>query len=112
QIVAESAILPDALYALLLTAAITLLLTRAGPAPGRCALAGAMMAWAAITRANGMPEMVAVLAVLLIQRAGWRAATATAAGFAVPVLAYMGLFDAHNGSFALTDSDGMFLWSR
>jgi hypothetical protein len=112
QVVVESAVLPDALYALLLMLGVAALLTRRGPALGRCAFAGLMIGWASITRANGAPEMAAVLAVLLVQRAGWRAVGATAAGFALPVVTYMGLFDLKHGSFALTESDGMFLWSR
>jgi hypothetical protein len=37
---------------------------------------------------------------------------AAALAFTVPLLAYMGLFAAKYGNFALTNSDGMFLWSR
>jgi hypothetical protein len=127
QIALESFILPDTLFALLIMAAVALLLTghwpsRAGrpdpagvthrPGAARCGLAGLALAGAAVTRGNGAPELVAVLAVLLIQRAGWRNITAAAAAFAVPVLAYMGVFAARHGDFALTNSDGMFLWSR
>jgi hypothetical protein len=166
QVALESFILPDALYALLLTSAVALLLirpTRATPVsptplrgsarlpgppwlwswrqknvvavtttpndkplgaprprpPGtprpsaaRCALAGVLLAGAALTRGNGAPELAAVLAVLLIQRAGWRSLAAATVAFAVPVLSYMGIFAARHGNFALTDSDGMFLWSR
>jgi hypothetical protein len=136
QIALESFILPDTLYALLIMAAVALLLTgrrhgqAGGPdeaeaadgpgAPGvphrpgvaRGALAGLALAGAAVTRGNGAPELVAVLAVLLIQRAGWRATAAATAAFAVPVLGYMGVFAARHGDFAITNSDGMFLWSR
>jgi hypothetical protein len=112
QIALESSILPDVLYGLLIMAAVAVLLTRRAPAPGRCAVAGALMFAVAIVRGNGAPEMVAVLAVLAIQRAGWRAVTAAAAGFALPLLAYMGIFALRYGNFALTNSDGMFLWSR
>jgi hypothetical protein len=112
QIALESFILPDTLYALLIMAAVTLLLTRRGPTAMRCALAGMLLAGAAVTRGNGAPELVAALAVLLIQRAGWRSIVAATVAFALPVLGYMGLFAARHGDFALTNSDGMFLWSR
>jgi hypothetical protein len=112
QIALESSILPDILYGLLIMAAVAVLLTRRALTPGRCAVAGALMFAVAIVRGNGAPEMVAVLAVLAIQRAGWRAVTAAAAGFALPLLAYMGIFALRYGNFALTNSDGMFLWSR
>jgi hypothetical protein len=112
QIALESFILPDTVYALLLTAAVAVLLTGRRPITRRCAVAGLLVAGAAVTRGNGAPEMVAVLAVLLFPRVGWRAIAAATAAFALPVLAYMGLFAARFGDFALTNSDGMFLWSR
>jgi hypothetical protein len=112
QITLESFILPDTLYALLIVAAVAVLLTRRGPTPARCAAAGVLLAGAAVTRGNGAPELVAVLAVLIVARAGWRNLLAAGLAFALPVLGYMGLFAARHGDFALTDSDGMFLWSR
>ncbi len=113
QVALESFILPDVLYQFLLMLAVVLLLTTKGKPPaGRCALAGLLLAGVALTRGNGTAEMVAVLAVLLIQRAGWRAVTTAAVAFAVPVLAYMGWFATIRGDFALTNSDGLFLWSR
>jgi hypothetical protein len=112
QIALESFILPDTVYALLLTVTVAVLLIGRGPITRRCAVAGLLVAGAAVTRGNGAPEMVAVLAVLLFQRVGWRAITAATVAFALPVLAYMGLFAARFGDFALTNSDGMFLWSR
>jgi hypothetical protein len=112
QVALESLIAPDVLYALLIMIAVAILLTRRGPTPARCALAGLALAGASVTRGNGAPEMVALLAVLAVQRASWRAVTAAISAFAVPVLGYMGLFATRFGDFALTNSDGMFLWSR
>jgi hypothetical protein len=118
QIALESFILPDTLYALLIMLAVALLAGRAPSVGGgkaaavRFALAGLLLAGAAITRGNGAPELVAVLAVLAIQRAGWRNLAAATLAFTLPVLGYMGLFAARYGNFALTSSDGMFLWSR
>jgi hypothetical protein len=112
QVALESFILPDVVYGFLLMLAVVLLLTKGKPGAGRCTVAGLLVAGAALTRGNGAAEMVAVLAVLVIQRVGWRAITAAAVAFAVPVLAYMGWFAATRGDFALTNSDGMFLWSR
>ena len=112
QVALESSILPDVVYALVLTLAVAVLLTRRAPSPKRCAVAGLLMFVVANLRGNGAPEMAGVLAVLAIQRVGWRAATAAAAGFALPLAGYMGIFAARYGNFALTNSDGMFLWSR
>jgi hypothetical protein len=82
------------------------------PRPAQCAVAGALLFGAAILRGNGAPEMLALLAVLAVWRAGLRAMAAAAIAFALPLLAYMGLFAAKYGNFALTNSGGMFLWSR
>jgi hypothetical protein len=112
QVMLESAILPDVCYTLLMMVAAALLLARRGPTVARCAIAGFLLAWAAVTRGNGAAAMLAVLAVLLIQRAHWRALTAGAVAFVLPLLAYMTVFDLSYGNFALTDSDGLFAWSR
>ncbi len=120
QIALESSVLPDTGYALLLTAAVAVVLFRPAPAPARaprpvpaqCAVAGALLFGAAILRGNGTPEMLALLAVLAAWRAGPRAMAAATIAFTLPLLAYMGLFAAKYGNFALTNSDGMFLWSR
>jgi hypothetical protein len=112
QLAVESFILPDALYTFLLTLALALLLTGRGATAGRCAACGLLLAWAAITRANGAPEMLAVLAVLAVQRTGWRSLAAGLAAFMVPLVGYMGLFAGYWGTFSLTQSTGMFLWSR
>jgi hypothetical protein len=112
QVMLESAILPDVCYTLLMMVAVALLLTRRGPTVGRCAIAGFLLAWAAVTRGNGAAAMLAVLVVLLIQRAHWRALTAGAVAFVLPLLAYMTVFDLSYGNFALTNSAGLFAWSR
>ncbi len=117
QVALESSILPDTGYALLLTAAVAIVLIRRAPgrprpAPAQCAAAGALLFGAAILRGNGAPEMLALLAVLVAWRAGLRAMAAATIAFTLPLLAYMGLFAAKYGNFALTNSDGMFLWSR
>jgi hypothetical protein len=117
QVALESSILPDTCYALLLTAAVAVVLIRresgpVRPSPAQCAVAGALLFGAAIVRGNGAPEMLALLAVLAVWRAGLRAMAAATIAFTLPLLAYMGLFAAKYGNFALTNSDGMFLWSR
>ena len=117
QVALESSVLPDTGYALLLTAAVAAVLLRRAPGPVRptpaqCAAAGALVFGAAVLRGNGAPEMLALVAVLAAWRAGARAIAAATIAFTLPLLAYMGMFAAKYGNFALTNSDGMFLWSR
>ena len=112
QIMLESLIAADALYAFLGAAAIGILLTRRVPTWRQATAAGLLVAWASLVRGNGPAVIVPIVAYLLIRRAGWRALTAAVASFAVPVLAYMSLFYALHGTFGTASSDGLFLWSR
>ncbi len=112
EIALESYILPDTVFCLVVVSAVALLLTRAAPRPWRCAVAALLLAYAAVLRGNGLPLAVVAAAFLVVRQVGWRAAGAAAIAFAVPVAAYAGLFHATYGTWSLTSSDGMFLWSR
>lgn len=112
EIMVESAILPDTLYTLLIVLAVAFLLSKRKPTVLLAAMAGLAVAWASLARGNGATEMVGVLAALLIWRTGWRKVVAATAGFALPLLAYMGVFYLGHGQFALTNSAGFFIWSR
>jgi hypothetical protein len=112
EIALESYILPDTLYNLMLLLAVALLLTKRTPRPWQCALAGLFVAYVAVLRGNGLPLAVIFAAFILIRRVGWRAVTAAVAAFAVPLLWYVVTFHAAYGQYNITDSDGIFLWSR
>ncbi len=73
QVALESYILPDALFGFVILVAVALLLTKRTPAIWPCVGAGLLLAWASVLRGNGAPIMVALLAFMLIRRAGWRA---------------------------------------
>jgi hypothetical protein len=112
EIALESYILPDTLYNLMLLLAVALLLTKRTPRWWQCALAGLFVAYACVLRGNGLPLAVIFAVFVLIRRVGWRAVTAAAAAFAVPLLWYVLTFHAAYGQYNITDSDGIFLWSR
>jgi hypothetical protein len=112
EIALESYVLPDALFALVILAAVALLLSRRTPRWWQCAAAGLLLAYACVLRGNGIPLAVVVAAFLLVRKVGWRAAAVAAAAFAVPLLGYVAAFHATYGSYNLTTSDGLFLWSR
>jgi hypothetical protein len=112
QIWLESSILPDTVFGLVILVSVAILLTERTPRPWQCAVAGLLMAWASILRGNGGPVIVAILVFMLVRRVGWRAFTAGLAAFALPLLAYMGLFHSDYGQYNITESTGMFLWSR
>jgi len=112
EIAIESYILPDTVFCLVILVTVALLLTRRTPRLWQCAAAGLLMAYASILRGNGIPLVVIVAAFMLIRRVGWRALAAAAAAFVVPVAGYVLAFHAQYGTFNLTTSDGLFLWSR
>jgi hypothetical protein len=112
EIALESYILPDSLFCLVVMVAVALLLTRRAPRPGPCAAAALLLAYACLLRGNGLPLAIVAGAFLLVRRVGWRALAAAGAAFAVPVAGYLIAFHAAYGSYSLTSSDGLFLWSR
>jgi hypothetical protein len=112
EIAVESYILPDTLYNLMLLLAVALLLTRRTPRLWQCAVAGLLVAYVSVLRGNGLPLAVIFAVFILIRRVGWRAFTAAAVAFMVPLLWYVFTFNAQYGHLNITESDGMFLWSR
>jgi hypothetical protein len=108
----ESSILPDTLFTLVLMIAIAILIVRPKPTIWQAAAVGVLIAWASVIRGNGAPVFVVVLAFLLIRRVSWRVVTACVTAFAVPLLGYMLWFFVDFGQFNITNSTGMFLWSR
>jgi len=112
QIWLESSILPDTLFTLVLMIAVAILIVRPKPAIWQAVIVGLLVAWASVIRGNGAPVFVVILAFLLIQRVGWKVFTACLTAFAVPVFAYMLWFFVDYGQFNITNSTGLFLWSR
>ena len=112
QIWLESSILPDTLFTLVLMVAVAILIVRPKPAIWQAVIVGLLVAWASIIRGNGAPVFVVILVFLLIQRVGWKVFTACLAAFAVPLFGYMLWFFADYGQFNITNSTGLFLWSR
>lgn len=112
ELALESYILPDTLYCLMIVAAAALLLTKRTPRPWQCALAALLAGYACVLRANGLALIVVFGAFVLLRRVGWQAITAAAVALAVPVGGYALAFRAQYGALNLTESDGIFLWSR
>jgi hypothetical protein len=112
QIWLESSILPDTLFTLVLMIAVAILVVRRKPAIWEAVLVGLLVAWASVIRGNGAPVFVFVVLFLLIRRVGWRVVTACVAAFAIPLLTYMSVFAVQHGAFNITNSGGLFLWSR
>ena len=112
QIWLESSILPDTLFTFVLMIAVAILIVRPRPAIWQAVIVGLLVAWASIIRGNGAPVFVIILIYLIIQRVGWRVLTACLAAFAVPLAGYALVFFSEYGQFNITNSSGLFLWSR
>jgi hypothetical protein len=112
QFLLEQLIMADMLALLLMVAAFAVLLLRDRPSVPRSAVAGLLMGASAVVRPTALPLIAALAVYLLAKRAGWRRVCALLAAGALPVVAYMSWFAAVYGSFNLTNSNGLFLWSR
>jgi hypothetical protein len=115
----EHFVLSDTLFGLLNTVAVVLVLWRPVPPVWVCALAGLVLAWAVLDREQGLLLAIPFGLCLCAQLARrvslprlLAAITAMWVALAVPVAAYGWWFDRVNGSYGLTSSTGVFLYSR
>jgi hypothetical protein len=113
EIELEHLIMADVPALFLLTLAVTMLLWNpAGPSLRTCVLAGLLLGIVDVLRSIGLP-LAAVFAVfMIIRRVPWRRVVALLVICFLPVVAYAGLYDLEHGQFAMTDSTGVFLYSR
>ena len=112
EISLETYILPDTLFCLVVVLATAVLLSRRTPRPWQCAAAGLLLSYAAILRGNGVLLAVVAAVFLLIRRVGWKALAAAGLIFVIPLGCYAVAFHARYHHYGLTESDGLFLWSR
>ena len=118
QLVVEQLVMADLLAMTLIMAGLTVLLIPRTASLPVIAAAGLLIGVSAIVRPTALPLIALVPAYVLLREAGWRrlkgwlrSGTALTAAL-VPVLGYLAWFAAVHGTFNLTDSDGLFLWSR
>jgi hypothetical protein len=112
QILVEQFVMADLLAMALMMGSFTVLLLRRSPSPWQVVTAGLLMGLSVIVRPTTLLLVVFIPLFLLITKAGWRRAGACLLAGALPVLSYMGWFAAVHGSFNLSNSNGLFLWSR
>jgi hypothetical protein len=112
QIWLESSILPDTLFTLTLMIAVAILIVRPKPAIWQAAIVGLLVSYASVIRGNGAPVFVVILIFMLIMRVGWKAFAACVAAFVVPLAVYVMIFFSDHNQLNITDSTGLFLWSR
>ena len=113
QLQLESDVLPDVAFELVVFVALLAVLW--SPQERRPVVAGGAglaLGVSAILWPVGLALLAVLVVWLLVRWAGWRVMAAAVVAGAVPVLAYCSVFYASDHEFALTTSDGVFLWAR
>ncbi|WP_199487451.1 phospholipid carrier-dependent glycosyltransferase [Actinomadura spongiicola] len=112
QLQLEHLVLSDTMFTFLVMSAVTLLLWHDRPSWRIAVAVGLIIGMAWLTRSVGMPVLLGVLVYMFIRRTGWKVMAATLAACMLPVLAYMGWYKADSDKFAITESNGIFLYAR
>ncbi len=124
EIQLEHLVMADTLFLFLVTAAVTLLLWSPRPSWRACLAAGLLLGVSSTVRPTGLPLLAVFIVYLAIRlfpggRWRWRSfgkpaalLAACAVACAVPVAGYGAWYKSAHGEFAMTDSDGVFLYSR
>jgi len=116
EIQLEHLIMTDTLFLFLAMAAVTVVLWSPRPSWRSWLVAGVLLGLSATVRSTGLALLPVFAVYLLIQWRGWRAVIAGLAAcgvaFAVPVLGYEAWYKSAHGQFTMTESTGVFLYSR
>jgi hypothetical protein len=112
QIQLEHLILSDVPFEFLIALATTLLLWNRKPSWWCCALIGLILGVADTVRSVALPLLPVFLVYILLAQIGWKALLSALAACLAPVLLYCTWFYSFYGQFAMTESTGVFLYSR
>ncbi len=127
EIQLEHLIMADTLFLFLTMAAVTIMLWSPRPSWRACLAAGLLLGLSSTVRPTGLPLLAVFLVYLFIRLLPRRmparplrqqvlllvaAMAACALAFAVPVAGYEGWYESAHGEYAMTDSTGVFLYSR
>ena len=112
QIALEHLVLSDTLFGFLALAAVTVALWDPHITWKRGVAIGLLVAGSALTRSVGLPLLIVLIGYLLLRRVHWRTLVATLTACVLPMIMYMGWFAVAHGEFAMTTSNGSFLYVR
>jgi 4-amino-4-deoxy-L-arabinose transferase-like glycosyltransferase len=117
EIQLEHLIMADTLFLFLTMAAVTIALWSPRPSWRACLAAGLLLGASSAVKPTGLPLLAAfAVYVIVVNWRGWRSMlaglVACGVAFAVPVLGYEAWYNSAHGEFAMTDSTGVFLYSR
>ena len=112
QVQLEHMIMADLLFMFLLVVAATILLWRRRPSWPAILVAGLLTGYAVTVWSGGLILPVVFFVFVIVRRMGWRALAAIVVGSAVPIVGYASWFHSQTGTFALTQSEGFYLYGR
>jgi hypothetical protein len=112
QLNAEQWVLSEAWFESLMAAALVVFLWNAKPRVWQCAVAGLLLAGAAITRFDGAILLLPAVAYLLLRRVGILRIVTLVLAVVLPIIAYAGWYDSVNGQFTVSADSGLFLYGR
>jgi hypothetical protein len=112
EIQLEHMVMAETLFTFLVMISVTLLLWRPRPSWPACLAAGLLTGYAVLVRTEGVPLPLVLAGYVLVRRMGWRPFVAVVAGCAAPIAGYAIWFHSVNGQYALTRSEGFYLWGR
>ena len=111
----EHFLLSDTLFGFLVMVALVVLTWWPEPPFWACAVAGVLVSFASVVRAQGIAVLIAFAVYLLIRFTRWRTLASLAVffvAFALPTAEYAAWFDTWHGTYAITTSDGDFLYAE
>ena len=112
QIQLEHLILSDVPFEFLVALATTMLLWNRKPSWWCCALIGLILGVADTVRSVALPLLPIFLVYILLARIGWKSLLSALVACLAPVVLYAAWFYSFYGQFAMTESTGVFLYSR
>ncbi|MCW2892466.1 MAG: hypothetical protein JWO75_1955 [Actinomycetia bacterium] len=117
EIQLEHLIMADTLFLFLTMAAVTIVLWSPRPSWRACLAAGLLLGASSAVKPTGLPLLAAfAVYVIVVNWRSWRALlaglVACGVAFAVPAGGYEAWYRSAHGEFAMTDSTGVFLYSR
>ena len=113
QLQLESDAVPDVPFGFMVFIALYLLLrSPAERRPSRTVPAAFVVGATAIVWPVGLVLLAVLLITLVIRRSGWLVLAAAVLAGALPVVGYAGWFSLHEHKFSLSQSNGVYLWSR
>jgi hypothetical protein len=112
EIQLEHMVMADTLFEFLMFTAATVLLWNKRPSWRAVLIAGVITGFSITVWSGGLAVPVIFFLFVLLRRLGWRSLVAIVVGCAVPVLSYAIWFNSVWGNFAMTNSEGFYLYGR